>query len=544
MSGRIRLLVATAGALLALPAGAAATTRYATPAGSATDPACAAAAPCTLQHAVAVAQSGEDVQLAPGDYALGADPSCAGALQLSHVYVHGVLGRPRPRIVGPPTACVAVELGDFGALSDLEVDGNNGFGHALGVNAFSRAFRVVTGGTNGTVWVQRGGRLLDSIARAGNQVDAIATYNSLQTDGTTIVNDTAIGRVDVVADTNDQAWLDVRNTIATGGFRVFCDGGAAQGHIALDSFFGAVSTSGACASVDQQLNSAGSGNPGLIADDWHELPGSALHDVGNDAFLVPADPNYATDIDGGARKAGAKVDIGADELGSALPTLAGASASQVTDSGAVVTAQIAPNGVDTGAYVEYGPTTDYGARSATVPAGAGFGFGDVAIPLAGLQPDTAYHFRAVTSNGTIAGDDGTFQTLAGPPAPPPPPQPPLVVVPVRILSPVRAFWVQYRRYVVLRRLRIAEIPAGAAVEVRCRGRGCPFRRRAFPVRDGRANPSVAVRKGHLRHGTALQVRITRPDAIGKVVKYVVPRRGLPQGRVRCLPPGATKPIAC
>lgn len=487
-----------------------------------------------------MAQSGEDVQLAPGDYALGPDGSCSGALQLNHVYVHGTLGRPRPRIVGPPTACVAVELGDLGAISDVEVDGNGG-GHALGVNAFSRAFRVVTGGANGTVWVQRGGLLLDSVARAGSQTDAVATYNSLQGDNTAIVNVTAIGRVEVVADTNDQAWLYVRNSIATEGFRVFCDGGSAVGHMSLDSFFGAVTASGACAFVDQQVNSAGSGNPGLIAGDWHELPGSALQDFGNDGFLVPADPNYATDIDGGARKSGAKVDIGADELGSALPTLGGASASQVTDTSAVVTAQIAPNGVDTGAYVEYGPTTDYGGRSATVPAGGGFGFADVAIPATGLQPGTLYHFRAVTSNGGIPGDDGTFQTLPGT-APPPPPPPPVVVE--RILATVRPFWVEYRRYVVLKQLKVADVPAGASVEVRCKGRGCPFRKRVFPVRDGRANASKAVRKGKPRRGAVIQVRIVKPGAIGKVVIYRVPKKGLPRGRVRCLPPGATRPAAC
>jgi hypothetical protein len=48
----------------------------------------------------------------------------------------------------------------------------------------------------------------------------------------------------------------------------------------------------------------------------------------------------------------------------------------------------------------------------------------------------------------------------------------------------------------------------------------------------------------LRHGTAIQVRVTKPGAIGKVVIYVVPRHGLPRGRVRCLQPGATKPAAC
>ena len=97
---------------------------------------------------------------------------------------------------------------------------------------------------------------------------------------------------------------------------------------------------------------------------------------------------------------------------------------------------------------------------------------------------------------------------------------------------------------MLRRLRISDIPAGATVQLRCRGKGCPFKRKRFPVRNGRADASKAVRKGKLRRGTRIQVRITKPGAIGKVVIYEVPKKGLPRGRVRCLPPGATKPATC
>jgi hypothetical protein len=116
--------------------------------------------------------------------------------------------------------------------------------------------------------------------------------------------------------------------------------------------------------------------------------------------------------------------------------------------------------------------------------------------------------------------------------------------PERITSPVRPFWVEYRRYVVLQRLRIVQVPTGGAVEVRCKGRGCPFSRKRFAVKNGRVDASKAVRKGKLRVRARVQVRITKPGAIGKVVVYRVPKKGLPKGRVRCLPPGATKPTAC
>src|SRR5262249_32188931 len=150
-----------AGLIALPPATASATTRYATPGGSTSDPACPATAPCALQHAVGVAQAGDDVQLAPRDYSLGSDLSCSGALEVDHLYVHGVIGRPRPRILAGSDACVGVVLNNQGAMSDLEVDAASGT-HALEINAFARAFRVVTGGNDGAVWVQRGGLLLDS----------------------------------------------------------------------------------------------------------------------------------------------------------------------------------------------------------------------------------------------------------------------------------------------------------------------------------------------------------------------------------------------
>jgi DNA-binding beta-propeller fold protein YncE len=164
-------------------------------------------------------------------------------------------------------------------------------------------------------------------------------------------------------------------------------------------------------------------------------------------------------------------------------------------------------------------------------------------PLGGLSGPDSFTYRATAAG--IASDSATATVdVQAPPAgggggggggP----------LPVeRITSTVRPFWVEFRRYVVLQRLRISGIPAGAAVQLRCRGRGCPFKRKSFPVRNGRADASKAMKKAKLRRGTRIQVRITKPGAIGKVVIYVVPKKGLPKGRVRCLPPGATKPAAC
>ena len=119
-------------------------------------------------------------------------------MQASGIYIHGTLGRPRPRIVGGTDTCTVVGL-TGGSISDVEVIGN-GFSKALELNLFARGFRIVTGGTNGLVWVQRGSKLIDSVARAGSQSDAIDTYNSAIADLTELANVTALGRVRVVAE--------------------------------------------------------------------------------------------------------------------------------------------------------------------------------------------------------------------------------------------------------------------------------------------------------------------------------------------------------
>ena len=49
----------------------------------------------------------------------------------------------------------------------------------------------------------------------------------------------------------------------------------------------------------------------------------------------------------------------------------------------------------------------------------------------------------------------------------------------------------------------------------------------------------------LKPGTTLEVRVTAPGMVGKVVRYTFrSKRKLPSSKRRCLPPGATEPVAC
>jgi DNA-binding beta-propeller fold protein YncE len=181
-------------------------------------------------------------------------------------------------------------------------------------------------------------------------------------------------------------------------------------------------------------------------------------------------------------------------------------------------------------------------RASSCTAGAGFAGGLAPVDLA-LSPDGRFAyaammrpFDALAGGGIMAfrvgGGAGAGGAGGGSSAIP------------RVTAKVRPVWRKRRSHVVLRRLRVVEVPPDASVEVRCAGRRCPFKRKRFAVRMGRVDASKAFRRGRLRAAAKLQVRITRPGAIGKVVIYAVRRKGLPKGAVRCLPPGAATPERC
>jgi hypothetical protein len=123
------------------------------------------------------------------------------------------------------------------------------------------------------------------------------------------------------------------------------------------------------------------------------------------------------------------------------------------------------------------------------------------------------------------------------PAPPPPP-------PAPVTSTVTWNWSATARWTRNVSLAVRNVPAGAAVELRCRGGGCPARRRTVKVASARANAHRALGRRHLRPGAVLELRVTRADMIGKVVRFTIRRHRLPAVRTLCLPPGATSPRRC
>jgi Putative metal-binding motif len=116
-----------------------------------------------------------------------------------------------------------------------------------------------------------------------------------------------------------------------------------------------------------------------------------------------------------------------------------------------------------------------------------------------------------------------------------------------ITAGVSTAWTVRGARVRVDRLLVSGVDAGATVEIRCRGRRCPVtRRQGSAPRRGRVNLLRALKRRARRYraGQTIEVRITSPDRIGKVVKYPLKRGKTPIGRTLCLRPGARAPHRC
>ena len=106
--------------------------------------------------------------------------------------------------------------------------------------------------------------------------------------------------------------------------------------------------------------------------------------------------------------------------------------------------------------------------------------------------------------------------------------------------------------IYLLRLKVTRRPRARSAELRCKGQALPVpapalhadRKGAITLFKVIKAAKVGKRKTQLPRPPAVQLRITAPGYIGKVVKYKLKRRKQPVGRGLCLPPGTTKPVKC
>jgi Ca2+-binding RTX toxin-like protein len=97
-----------------------------------------------------------------------------------------------------------------------------------------------------------------------------------------------------------------------------------------------------------------------------------------------------------------------------------------------------------------------------------------------------------------------------------------------------------------KRLRVSEVRAGDRIEVRCKGRGCPFKRRTRIGQAGKPTVNLAklLKRRYLGRGAVLEIRVLRANEIGKVQRYRIKRSGAVKSTGLCLAVGATKPAPC
>jgi Ca2+-binding RTX toxin-like protein len=141
-----------------------------------------------------------------------------------------------------------------------------------------------------------------------------------------------------------------------------------------------------------------------------------------------------------------------------------------------------------------------------------------------------------------------------PPVDPPPTTPsPSVPGPTPIPAPkpnpatVKPGWKVRGSVTTITSLRVARAAAGSVVELRCSGRKCPFStRRTAKARNGVIDALAPLTKRshkRLRAGQTLEVRVTAPGYVGKVLRYAVRKGKRPTVTTLCLPVGKAKPQA-
>jgi hypothetical protein len=98
---------------------------------------------------------------------------------------------------------------------------------------------------------------------------------------------------------------------------------------------------------------------------------------------------------------------------------------------------------------------------------------------------------------------------------------------------------------------VKQVPARGVVRLKCtppqgRKQACPFRtKRRESVRGAKTMSFVsAFEKRRLPVGTAIEVRVTRKNWIGKVFRFTTRSNKIPRVKTLCLTPGKKKPSKC
>jgi hypothetical protein len=314
-------LLTVLGAVLAAasnaPVASAATPRYASPTGSGT--ACSSASPCSIRQAVEGAAPGDEVIVNPGDY-----PLTATLEKLGQITIHGVAGKPRPRLLFSGAGQNGLKLYFDSLLRYVEIDQADANGTALGVFG-AKVDQVIAKAPGLAVNSRETSTIRNSIAVAsGTNARALLTSadGGGDTNTVTLRNVTAIATgsggvpIEATASTTGTATIHLVNVIAYAGPGAISltartdDSGAQATITATHTNYQSVDTVGSnAAAIDGGGNRAEEpAFANAAAGDYHQAAGAYTIDAGLDEPI-----NGAFDLDGDPRTIGT-TDIGADEF--------------------------------------------------------------------------------------------------------------------------------------------------------------------------------------------------------------------------------------
>jgi hypothetical protein len=205
------------------------------------------------------------------------------------------------------------------------------------------------------------------------------------------------------------------------------------------------------------------------------------------------------------------------------PTAVTGGASGVSSTGATLGGTVNPLNLPTSYVVEYGTTTAYGRTTPAVSAGSGNTATAVSQTVTGLAPGTTYHFRVVATSdgGVAAGADQTLTTAAAA-SPPPGASPPPPGASTPRLTPRVRFRIALGPKAQVLSLTVLNVPRGSRVDIRCR-RGCKVSRVTVATKRT-VSFSTLFRRQKLAVGTTIEIRVTRPGAIGRYFRYRIGER--------------------
>lgn len=103
-----------------------------------------------------------------------------------------------------------------------------------------------------------------------------------------------------------------------------------------------------------------------------------------------------------------------------------------------------------------------------------------------------------------------------------------------------------RRHTIFRRLAVKRAAAASKIRVSCKGGGCPFKVRTRMVRAKAPSYSLMslVGRAKLRPRTVLEVRVTKPNTLGTLVRFRIRAAAAPTVTLSCQAPGASRPSRC